>query len=66
MIFDHDVNHHVQCMLLWIDFPLKRWVPLGILDFFSLAASLSFTYSEPCCLTVTYVIKYVTSSTQPL
>ena len=51
-------------------------IPLGppdILDFSSLAAILSFTYSEPCYLTVTYVITlfvfviiYVTYSTQTL
>ncbi len=47
--------------------------PLGILDFFSLAAILSFTYSEPCYLTLIYVITlfvfvtiYVTYSIQPL
>ncbi len=45
--------------------------PLGILDFSSLAEILSFTYSEPCYLTVTYVITlfvfvtiYVTYSIQ--
>ncbi len=32
--------------------------PPGILDFFSLAAILSFTYSEPRYLTVIYVITY--------
>ncbi len=47
--------------------------PPGILDFPSLAAILSFTYSEPCYLTLIYVITlfvfvttYVTYSTQPL
>ncbi len=47
--------------------------PPGILDFFSLAAILSLIYSEPCHLTVTYVItlfvfvtKYVTYLTQTL
>ncbi len=47
--------------------------PPGILDFPSLAAILSFTYSEPCYLTVIYVITlfvfvttYVTYFTQTL
>ncbi len=45
--------------------------PPGILDFLSLAAILSFTYSKPCYFTVIYVITlfvfvttYVTYSTQ--
>ena len=45
--------------------------PKVILDFPSLAAILTFTYSEPCYLTVIYVIipfvfvtKYVTYFTQ--
>ncbi len=47
--------------------------PPGILDFPSLAAIISFAYSEPCYLTVIYmitlsvfVITYVTYSTQTL
>ena len=52
-------------------FSLIRSGPPGILDFSSLAAILSFTYSEPCYLTVIYVIiffvfvtKYVIYSIQ--
>ncbi len=54
-------------------FSLMPSGPSGILDISSLVAILSLTYSEPCYLTVKYLItlfvfvtKYVTYSTQPL
>ena len=64
--------HNQPCHILMIldrDFTCL----LGILDFLSLATILSFAYSEPCYLKVSYVITlfvfvttYDTHSTQPV